>query len=69
MNDKRVEADAKSIKPFEKLTPVIKEMLMLTAKTTWKMMKLTIKGAYYVPGAVRKLAIKIRESNRNRKAV
>ena len=58
MNNKRTEPGSEGNKPFEELKPVMKEMLILTAKTTWKMLKLMARAAYHIPGLVRKLSAK-----------
>jgi hypothetical protein len=58
MNNKKTEPGSERNKPFEELKPVMKEMLILTAKTTWKMLKLMARAAYHIPGLLRKLSAK-----------
>ena len=40
----------------QNLKPVMKQILVITAKTTWKMMKILVKAAFLIPSLVKKLA-------------
>ena len=39
----------------QQLKPVMKQILVFTAKTTWKLMKMLVKTAFLIPGMVKKL--------------